>query len=97
VAEIIWTAHARDDLEAIHTFIKQADPNAARYLIDRIATATERLSLFPDSGRIVPEKGDPSIREVIVENYRVMYKRSDDRVEILTVFHGAQTIRITDL
>ena len=32
----------------------------------RIVAAVERLHFFPESGRIVPERQDPEIRELIV-------------------------------
>ncbi|MFZ4116843.1 MAG: type II toxin-antitoxin system RelE/ParE family toxin [Chthoniobacterales bacterium] len=31
------------------------------------------LGTHPEIGRIVPEIADPSIREIVVGNYRVMY------------------------
>ena len=40
---------------------------------------------------MIPELGIPSIREVIVGNYRMMYRiMEDDHVEILTIHHGAR-------
>ena len=53
--------------------------------------AVDGLGEFPESGRVVPELGDPSVREVVVGAYRVVYEvRPDDWVEVLTVFHGAR-------
>jgi toxin ParE1/3/4 len=50
----------------------------------------ERLSLFPQSGRIVPERHDPGIREVILRPYRVVYRYRGAFVEIVTVFRGTR-------
>jgi plasmid stabilization system protein ParE len=36
--------------------------------------SVDRLELHPRSGRAVPELGQPSIREVIVRNYRIVYQ-----------------------
>ena len=46
------------------------------------------------SGRVVPELGDESIREVIHGNYRIVYRMRHDVVEIATVFHGARLFRL---
>ena len=54
----------------------------------------ERLKDNPRSGRVVPELGDESIREVIHDNYRIVYRLSHDVVEIATVFHGARLFRL---
>jgi plasmid stabilization system protein ParE len=37
----------------------------------------------------VPEIGDPSLREIIWRNYRLVYRLTPRSVEIVTVFHGA--------
>lgn len=54
--------------------------------------AAERLEAFPASGRIVPEIGDKSLREVILRNYRIVYFHLPDegKVEVLTVFHSSR-------
>ena len=48
-------------------------------------------------GRAVPEFNDEVIREVIVGNYRVIYRVRADAVEILTVFHGARLLDVKDI
>ncbi len=41
-------------------------------------------------GRIVPEIGDPNIRELIVYSYRLIYEVSSSRIEMLAVIHCKQ-------
>ncbi|MBN1359621.1 MAG: type II toxin-antitoxin system RelE/ParE family toxin [Sedimentisphaerales bacterium] len=43
-------------------------------------------------GRLVPEVNDPAIRELILGNYRVIYRLRGDLVEILTVHRGARLL-----
>jgi plasmid stabilization system protein ParE len=38
----------------------------------------------------VPEVGSPNFREVIVGDYRVMYRLTGDVADIATVLHGAR-------
>ena len=40
-------------------------------------------------GRMVPEKQDPTLRELPYRNYRIVYKFIDNEIYILTVFHGS--------
>ena len=54
--------------------------------------AVERLERFPESGRIVPEKNEPSIREIILGNYRIVYRFRNDVAELLTIHHGARLL-----
>jgi len=41
---------------------------------------------------MIPEWGDESLREVYVHRYRLMYRVREDRIEILTVIHGARLL-----
>jgi plasmid stabilization system protein ParE len=42
--------------------------------VHRLVAAVERLEAFPQSGRVVPERNDEAIREVIVRPYRIVYR-----------------------
>jgi len=92
VAQVTWTDQALDDLDAICLFIARDAPRYAEVVAARIFHSTDRLSQFPRSGRIVPELGRDDIREVIVQNYRVIYRLRPDEVEILTIHHGARRL-----
>jgi ABC-type uncharacterized transport system substrate-binding protein len=46
----------------------------------------EGLETDPLSGRVVPEVGDDTVREVIHGNYRIVYRVRPDLVEIVTKF-----------
>ena len=87
---VIWSDEAVADLEAIHAYIARNSPRYASVVAGRVLAAVEHLAAFPDSGRMVPELGDPEIREVIHGMYRIVYARGVDRVEVLTVFHGSR-------
>ncbi|MES4785391.1 MAG: type II toxin-antitoxin system RelE/ParE family toxin [Nitrospiraceae bacterium] len=62
----------------------------------------EAICLFiardaPESGRIVPETNDPNFREVILGNYRLIYRLRSGDVQILTVHHGARKLNPAEL
>ncbi len=52
----------------------------------------DQLEDFPESGRVVPEFGLALVRELIVDDYRVLYELFVDRVEIFAIRHGSQQI-----
>jgi toxin ParE1/3/4 len=90
VTSVTWSPQSVRDLEAIHAYISDESVGYADLVIGRLVAAVERLQAFPESGRMVPERADPSIREIIVGSYRVVYRRSPDLVEIATVFRGSR-------
>jgi len=90
VAEIVWSPQSVEDVESIRDYMNRDSPHFAALVAQRIVDAVEHLGRFPESGRIVPEFGDPRLREVLWRNYRIVYRSSPTVVEIVTVFHGAR-------
>lgn len=89
---IDWTQAARSDLRAIHAYIARDSRVYAKRFIDRIKASAQRLSEFPYSGAVVPDWEREDVREILVGNYRVIYRLHKDRVEILGVIHGARQL-----
>jgi len=90
--KVVWTLRSREDLHNIAVFIARDNSAAALRLGDLIFQRVDSLQSFPELGRIVPERGQPDIREIVVGNYRVVYRfrREQKMVEILRVWHGAR-------
>ncbi|MHA1675296.1 MAG: type II toxin-antitoxin system RelE/ParE family toxin [Promethearchaeota archaeon] len=61
----------------------------ARITVQKIFSAVEQLKKFPKIGRIVPEKNDPKLREILYRSYRIVYSHVRDEIYILTVFHSS--------
>ena len=92
MAEVSWTPQALDDLDAVCLFVARDAPRYAELFAARVFQASGRVGEFPYSGRVVPEIGRNEIREVIVQNYRLIYRVQADEVEILAVHHGARPV-----
>ncbi|MCX7010863.1 MAG: type II toxin-antitoxin system RelE/ParE family toxin [Kiritimatiellaeota bacterium] len=97
MAQVRWTLQAADDLEAIVEFIATDSPHYAQLLAMDVLRTVERLAVFPRSGRAVPELRDIALREIILGNYRIVYRTKKDLVEILTIYHGARLFDPTRL
>jgi toxin ParE1/3/4 len=87
-----WTLQAAEDLEAIKTFIGRDSPAYARQVAEELYEAAASILPFPDIGRVVPERGEPQIREIQRPPYRIIYRRSQELMEILTTHHSARLL-----
>lgn len=92
MAKIVWTEIAIDDLNNIANFHSQYSDSFTSSLIKKLFNKPKILKDMPELGRIVPERDNESIRELIEGNYRIIYffDRKIDLVEILTVHHSSQ-------
>lgn len=91
---LLWSARAARDLNRLKAYISYDKPMAAIDFIKKVKHKTERLKKFPLSGRIVPELSRQDIREILVQNYRIIYRTDSKSVFILTVFEGHQFLRV---
>ncbi|CTP85385.1 hypothetical protein XTPLMG728_0868 [Xanthomonas translucens pv. poae] len=56
--------------------------------------AAESLQAFPERGREVPEAGNPAVRELLFQSYRIIYRSHAAVVEILAIVHGARDLSL---
>ena len=95
MARLNWTEISVNDLINIAEFISK---DSAKYSVIQIKRIRERARLLktqPFLGRIVPETNNEFIRELILGNYRIIYKIiSEERIDVLTVHHSAKLLRI---
>jgi len=54
--------------------------------------AVQTLTIFPEMGRIVPEYRRPNLRELLFQNYRIVYRLTGDEVQIVAVVHGVRLL-----
>ncbi len=99
VRKIKWTIRALNDLHDIYEFIAKDSKRYAQIQVEDIQNAALNLTSFPLMGRIVPEFPHLSYREILVGNYRVIYRLEDeqDLVIIMDVAHGKQLLKISRL
>jgi addiction module RelE/StbE family toxin len=88
----IWSIEALKQLEKIRNYIAKNHPANADHWVDRITTKAYGLVATPEIGRIVPEIGSRTIRELIIGNYRMIYQVSAKSIFILTVRNFKQKL-----
>lgn len=92
VEKLIWTEDGIQSLEDIIRYITRDSSYYASNFAKKILFSVDKLTDFPHIGRIVPEYNDPDIRELIYQNYRIVYKISKKRIYILLVIHGSREL-----
>jgi len=92
MSKVVWSPSALDDLKIIHEYIARDSSSYANKFTECVFNATERLLIFPQSGRIVPEIGNPNIREIGHGSYRIIYELIDDKVNVVAVVHGRRLL-----
>lgn len=62
---VVWSRLAIERAYELAAYIAGDKPEAARRWLDGLFNVTDRLEIFPESGRIVQEIGLSAFREVI--------------------------------
>ena len=89
-----WSPLAISRLSEVARYIALDSPVAAERWVNKVFAQVEKLSVFPERGRMVPEVGDKTIREIISGNYRIIYRLKDREISILTLRHVKQVLSI---
>jgi plasmid stabilization system protein ParE len=92
VASIHWTLDAQEDLRQIVLYVGRDSATYAAALAGRILATVDVLRRHPKLGRVVPEYGDETLREVIVSSYRVVHRVRGRRIGIVAVVHGSRDL-----
>jgi len=92
IEKLIWTNDGIKSFEEVIKYISKDSVYYASSFAKRILSSIEELKKFPKMGRIVPEYNNPEIRELIYQNYRIVYKIHLKIIYILLVTHGTQEL-----
>jgi toxin ParE1/3/4 len=92
--KLIWSPAARDDLHDIVVFVARDNPHRAMAFGYKLISETDRLQVFPELGRTVPEYRDENIREIIFGPYRIVYRVNHEAksCEIARLWHSARGV-----
>lgn len=94
MVDVIWSDSAKEELKDIKQYISKTSKEYAELFVDRIFEVIENLRDFPKLGRKVPEFNIISIREIICQNYRIIYKTYGESLEIVSIIHGNRLLKI---
>ena len=93
MAEVRWTSQAIKDIDSISEYIARDSEHYAKIQAQRFFDIVIILETQPSYGKIVPEKQDPSLRELLLGSYRIIYRIvTDNRIDIITVHHSKRLL-----
>jgi toxin ParE1/3/4 len=89
---VILTPQSQEDLRHIVAHIAQDNRDRARSFGYELIDKALSIGSMPERGRVVPELNDPSVRELILGSYRIIYEvfRNPDAVFVLRFWHAAR-------
>lgn len=87
----VLSLRARRDIDEIWDFIARDNPDAATRFTARLGENLGLLTRAPLMGRSAESLGQ-GFRRLAVGNYLVLYRTTEDHIEILRVLHGARDI-----
>jgi toxin ParE1/3/4 len=89
VREIEWTTQALNDLHDIYLFISKDSKRYAQIQTEKLLSSVSHLKTFPLLGHKLPEFPNTTYREIIVNNYRIIYRLGEqlDKIFILSILH----------
>lgn len=90
--KVAWSETAWRDLENIADYIAQDSPGYAAAFVSRIRDQARSLNQLANRGRIVPELGEPAVRELLIGNYRLIYEIHAKKIFVLGLIHGARDL-----
>lgn len=88
--DVVWTESGQLALDAVLTDIFKDSPDGAARVLVRALDVAGSLATLSERGRVVPEVGDVTLRELFVYRYRLLYRVRDERVVIVAFLHGAR-------
>ena len=90
---LAWSPEAVEDIESIAAYIERDSAWYAKAVASKIVETAEAIPEFPELGRIVPEFGDPAIRERFAYGYRIIYRLEPERILVVAVIHGSRLLQ----
>jgi plasmid stabilization system protein ParE len=83
------------DLEELKVwYSEQGVPETGRRFVTEIFERIETLRAHPDIGRVVPEFGQPFLRELIHPPFRIVYRRDPGKIRIVRVWRSERLLHV---
>ncbi len=93
--KVVWSPLALEKLGQQAKYIALDKPSNAEKWVNHIFDKAELIGSQPEMGRLVPELDNTLYREILIGNYRVIYKISN-AIQILTVRSCRQILTVDD-
>jgi toxin ParE1/3/4 len=92
VAKLAWSPRAVREFDELCEFIAKDSPANAESIALQIRATSESIRDNPMLGGIVPEWESPNVRERLCQKIRIIYRVSNEQIEIITIVRGARRL-----
>lgn len=83
------------DLEEMREYyLEQKVPEVGDRFVREIIALVEELPAHPEKGRIVPEFGQPKLRELIHPPFRIVYRLGSHCLSIVRIWRSERLMRM---
>lgn len=87
---IIWSSAGWADVDRLHAFLADHDPDAADAVFDKLAKAPGSLLEFPRRGSRLSDFDPREVREFRVDKYLLRYELAGGHIFVLRFFHARE-------
>jgi addiction module RelE/StbE family toxin len=95
--KIVWSPLAVERVGEIAEYIAQDNPEAAGTWVEKVFAKVGNLADYPESGRHLRETRRTDLREIVFDNYRIVYRLREEKITVLTVRHFRQVLPAEDI
>ncbi|MGA1794802.1 MAG: type II toxin-antitoxin system RelE/ParE family toxin [bacterium] len=92
VVKIIWTEDGINSFVDVIEYISNDSLYYASNFAKKVLSLVDNLMSFSQIGRIVPEYNNPKIREILYQNYRIVYRIKKNAIYIVLIIHGTKEL-----
>ncbi len=92
MVEVTIMPTAVQDIKRIVKYVHKKSVQNAEKFYDEINQKIASLQRFAERGSLVKEITSPQLREVKLYHYRIIYRCTDDKVQVITVHHSARLL-----
>lgn len=87
---ILWSSSAWADVDRLHAFLAEHDPELADTIFDRLVNAVSALVDFPRRGPRLSEYDPREVRELRIGHYLLRYELAGAELFVLRFFHARE-------
>lgn len=80
--------------EVIAWFTEQGLAETGKKLVEKVILQTERLTIYPDSGRLVPEFATKDLREIVQAPFRIVYRREKRKILVVRIWRSERLLKL---
>ena len=77
-------------------YARQGVPKTRERTLRRILESIGLLAEQPDMGRVVPEFGQRSLRELVRPPFRIVYRREPEGVSVVRVWRSERVLEVPE-